>query len=386
MNNITQLIEQLNKSKELRKQYFDFMIYKALDLALEFKDRSRGAKQYLKLTRDKRIDVESFNFMYQLVHSIEFTLEERKENYERVKLFIDVLTKNYQALVQQMNKCAQFEGYRNQLEFALVLDGIKRKDFELFLKNVDRFISLVHNNFSAADAVNRVVDWSPVNIPAPMGIFNLDRLHRFKNSEEIISLISKRDPRMEKYKDKIRIKIGKPEDLYGSSTRYVAEKKLASVTVTSYLKGLVRAMTLVHEIGHALDMIECEENKIIYYTLKKFSREYSAVEFECNFMKRELSDADIKRVKYNFLNALVSTLFEIDIYTNDTQNFDQAYARAIKRCYPKAQQTTNPLYVFNKGFIFRPLDGLVYCMAYVECYLKDAGQLKTKILKRSFKP
>lgn len=368
MIGVTEFIKEFKKGGEIldlyRRQLSEGMIQWVIE--------NEGDQSVEKYFSDP---VGAFDYMFRLLHKSKLTLEERKDNYEKLKPLITRLTETFKFRVKEMNRRARFQGFENHIELTLASNGIRKKDFKSFLKNVDSFISLVQSDFPATKINTRISDWSEVSVPAPEALVNLHALPGFKSKNKkdgIIELISKYDPRMSKYKDRIKIKFGKPEDFYGSSARYVDKKKIARITVANYVDGLARDTTLVHEVGHALDMLECEENRVIYTTIDRFIKEYSAVEFEHKFVKRVVPERDQKLIRYNFLNGLFMVLFEIDIFTNDDQDFDEAYAKAINRCFPNARQDKNPLYVFDKDFFFRPLDGLLYCIAGIDMYLKDA--------------
>jgi len=323
------------------------------------------AKEYLRLLPAK----DSSN-VFRLVHSTKFSLEERRKNYEKLKPLISQLEELFRLKVQEMNKSSQLLGYNNYLEDFLALNNIPKKKIQTFLENVDYFISLVHKDYPSTEIIKKGWDWSPVSIPVPMAVFMLP--NKFKLPEEIINLISAYDPRLSKNINRIQIEFKEDKGLLISGTEYISDKNMAVIRIPKRLVEHLKVLALVHELGRALDVLDCIDNKITPFS-PKYIQEYSAIEFTHTFIKREMSEKDQKYIKYNLLSILANTLFEIDIFANDQQSFSRAYARAINRCYPMAEQTENPLYIFESRLIFRPLDRLIYCMVNIELYLKEAN-------------
>lgn len=305
--------------------------------------------------------------MVKMVHSRNFTLAERKKNFTNLKPLMSQLEGLFEKRVGKFNLLAKSMGYDNYLEYSLVLKVIPQKEFDLFLKNVDRFVSLVHSDFPSTKLEKEVKDWSILSIPAPEGILGIEA--KIKNFKEVLDIIAEYDQRVDKYKKRIEIKTD--SNVYGASTEYVVDRNIVSIVINKNLIDLDKTLLFVHELGHALDMLNCEDKKIIPYNLPKYLQEFSALEFTFNFIKKTLSKKKQKIIRYNLLHTLACTLFEIDVFINDQQDYDKAYAKAINRCYLKARQTKNPLYLFNNRFIFRPLGMLISNMVNVELYLKQ---------------
>ncbi len=346
---------------------------KVTEYIKQSRECSKLTNEYLSLLPPKDSGIK-----FMSLHSTKLSLEQRRKNYKNLKPLINQLTEIFKKRVVESNKNAKFLGYPNRLEYILVSDIIPKKKFESFLKDVDRFVSLVHKDFPATELAKKVKDWSVLNIPFPRGNFEFS--NNFELPDEVLNLISRYDPRVAKYKNRIEIKFS---DGINSGTRYIIDKDTVEMRVGKNLIDPHKTLAFVHELGHALDFLDCEDKKIISFTLPKYLKEYSAIEFTYNFIKKEISERHQKLIRYNLLHTLACTLFEIDIFTNDQQDFDKAYAKAINRCYPIANQTRNPLYVFNSRFVFSPLGMLIYNMVNMELYLKEAGKLDEKEEKTS---
>lgn len=183
----------------------------------------------------------------------------------------------------------------------------------------------------------------------------------------------KYDNRVSKYKKKIDIKL--ESERFYSGAYYDKNKAVVEIQLRKQPVDVYQTLNFVHELGHALDMLEIVDKGKNPHKLPKYSQELKADKFTHKFIKRHISDEHQKVIRYNELQMITSTLFEIDIFTNDQQDFDKAYARAINRCYPMTHQTKNPFYVLYKRFVFRPMGELMSSMTEVELYLKEASKV-----------
>ena len=188
----------------------------------------------------------------------------------------------------------------------------------------------------------------------------------------ILELVSKYDPRVTKYREKIRIEYKENRVGFGGRASYDNKEKIAKIFLRKEIDDLDKSLLFVHELGHALDFLECIEKELSHRYLSAYLEEYSAEKFIHEFIKKEIPDKVQRPIKYNWLSKLVYTLFEIDIFTNDQQDFEEAYARAVSRCYPLAHQKINPLFVFNERLITGPLGMLRSNLINVELYSKEA--------------
>lgn len=303
------------------------------------------------------------------MHSNNFTLEERKDNFRILLPLIGQLGCLFKKHIIELNNLAKLMGYPNFLEYSLVLDTIPKQKLEEFLNNVDKFISIIHNDPLSIKLAKETKDWSILSIPAPDGTLFLKNMFDVPN--QILELVSKYDPRVTKYREKIRIEYKEDRVGFGGRTKYDNGEKVAKIFLKEDIVDLNKSLLFVHELGHALDFLECIEKKLSPHYFSAYLQEHSAEKFIHEFIKKEIPDKVQRRIRYDWLDTLTYTLFEIDIFTNDQQDFEEAYARAVNRCYPLAHQKINPLYVFNERFITRPLGMLLCNLINVELYLKE---------------
>ncbi|MDP3013978.1 MAG: hypothetical protein Q8M92_07040 [Candidatus Subteraquimicrobiales bacterium] len=299
-----------------------------------------------------------------LFHNTALSLSQREKNYEALRQLGSQLKEIFKQRIIESNKIAKAMGYANHLEYFLTLNAMALEDFKSFVENIDKFISSVQCESVAIERSSETKDWSIFSIPSPEGIFYME--NKFDVPSQILDLVSTYDSRIAKYRNKIDMKLD--DDSY-SGVKYLEGENKVRIRLRKDIEDLDRALVFVQGLGNALDLLDCVENKITPH-ISKYLQDYSAIEFTHKFIRREISEKGQMLIKYNMLHDLVYTLFEIEVFVNDKQDFDIAYAKAINRCYPTARQTENPLYVFDSRFIVRPLGMLIQNMVDMELYLK----------------
>lgn len=276
----------------------------------------------------------------------------------------------FKAHVVELNKSFK-KRFPNYLEYRLDEKGIPKDKYNEFLNNIDKFVDLVmSDNEPLAKIIEKtgVKEWNSFNTPYPLGNRYLRRFN--KSTDEIVSLIDSFDPRYGKYKKRIRI-IDGTKNSY-SNTFFDKKENKVEVEIRNDVGDFSKADDLIHEIGHALDMLEKADAGIDTEEISKFEMEYSAIDFSHRFYPNIFSESEQKLIRYNNLSGIASTLFEIDVFQNPDQDFDKAYAKAIKRCYPMFKDASNPFYVLYKRFILRPIGELSTNIIETELYLKEA--------------
>jgi hypothetical protein len=276
----------------------------------------------------------------------------------------------FSAHVVELNKRFKKE-FPNYLQYRLNERGIPKDRYNEFLNNVDKFVDLVMSDkVPLARIIEKtgVKEWNSFNTPYPLGNRYLRRFNM--SADKIVSLIESFDPRYGKYKK--RIKITDDSKNFCSSTFFDKKKNIVKVEIRNDINDFSKADDIIHEIGHALDMLEKADAGIDIEEIPKFEIEYSAIYFSHRFYPNIFSGSEQKLIRYNNLSGIASTLFEIDIFQNSDQDFDKVYARAVKRCYPMFKDTSDPFYVLYKRFILRPLGELTTNIIETELYLKEA--------------
>jgi len=277
------------------------------------------------------------------------SLDQRKKFYIKHKKTLSLLKPLFKKIKKAHIQIARDQGFRSYLDFRLENGGVSKKKFDFFLTNVDVVIKDINKNLPVPrDAPPWY--WSEFNIPDAL---DLVPIKKYELPEYVYKvLIEKIDSKLEKYIPRIKVeKILR--DLYPRA-KYNEDKKIAEIEIDSR-DNIYSLLTLVHELGHAIDFLKLADKGIDPLSKSRYRHEKEACRFKFRFEDKALPKRIRKAARGDILHDFVSTLFEYDIYTNPEQDFDKAYARANNRCYPgKSKQKSNPFYLLENGFIFRP--------------------------------
>lgn len=315
------------------------------------------------------VPLDMFLVFHDFLFDEKLTIEHKIANYEHIKADILKLKELFKQKTIEINKMAHKEGYSNRLEATLAWDQIPKDKYESFLNNIDNFVSLVMSDEIPIKALmEKEKDWNIFNTPYPLGLQIPP--DKFEIPNEVLSIVSTYDQRVVKYKDRIDI-IYNPEVFY-SSAYYNKDRDVVEIRLRRQRDDIYRALSFVRELGYALNALELVDKGGDPHTMPKYASKYNTIARGFKFVKSQISPNHQKVLRYNLLSTIASTLFEIDIFTNERQDYDKAYARAVNRCYPMTHQTENPFYVFYKRFVLSPMDELMSSMIEMELYLKDA--------------
>jgi len=106
-----------------------------------------------------------------------------------------------------------------------------------------------------------------------------------------------------------------------------------------------------------LSFIKLADEGVDPLSKSKYWHEKEANRFKFQFEERCLPEEIKNASRGEILENLSTTFFQYEIYNNPDQDFDEAYAKAINRCYPgRAKQKRNPFYIIQSGFMNRPCD------------------------------
>lgn len=317
------------------------------------------------------LNPEKFVEVHKLLFDESLSSYQRQNNYRSLKPFVERLEETFKNIIVGRNKLAQIQGYSNYLEFYLAKSGIPEQKYKFFLENIDRFSSIVYSDSPARELFKKVKGLKKFDFPYPTHPYGYLRfIDGLNGPDDIIGRISLYSSKVSEYGSKVKIARG--HDEFFSETSYVPKEGIAEIKLSdTAINSQDRSLTFVHEYGHALDMLEHVSKNKNPKKRTDYLLEYQADKFVFKFIKTQLSDNVRKVVRYNLLRKIAFALFEIDIYTNDRQNFDSAFARALGRCYLKVRQSKNPFHVFNKRIVGLPFDDLIHSINYVEFYLKD---------------
>lgn len=307
-----------------------------------------------------------------LLFSVKLDLSQRKNNYINLIPLIEQLKEKFKQLILIENKLSNLQSFSNNLEFYLAKSGIPREKYNYFLKNVDRFISMVHRDFPLTETAQKLreqgfTEWTEFHAPYAEGYMGFTT--PFNDPSDIIDIVVKIDQIFKKNKERIRIIKG--SNKLFSKTIYLTEKNIVEIQINkNFNYGKEGSLRFVHLLGIALEMLKYADRGKDPNHLPVYLLEREADKSTLNFIRSQAPEKTQKVFKYDLLHTITFALFAIDIYTNDQQDFDVAFAKAVNRCYLKAHQIKNPFYVFETPLDF--MDDLMRSINYVEFYLEDA--------------
>lgn len=279
------------------------------------------------------------------------SLKERKKAYKQFESVILALKPVFKEIVYERNRIFRENGDKNYFDFMTRRNGIPPEKLVLFFERVDEVIKDINQNLPLSNNVPKWY-WSKFNIPDLLYFFH--ETHKYIIPDDVYRLAKGVFPEVEKIIP--RIEIGPITGFYPFA-KFIKETKSVFIKVPSTLS-IYKALSFVHELGHALSFIELADRGID--PLSKRSRywhEKEANKFKFQFEEKCLPKEVKNASRGEVLKQFSDTFFEYEIYNNPDQDFDKAYAKAINRCYPgRANQKENPSYVVESILMNRPCD------------------------------
>lgn len=333
---------------------FDKLLEKSVDLKIEYA-----------ILLEKAFNKEQAST---LLFSSKLSLSERNDNYVGLLPLIENLKKMFRQIIVTENELAKMEGFSNYLEMFLVKSKTPKEKFYSFLKNVDSFIKIVNSDSPMANIDKKVKEWTILD--APFGKGYLRPGYGSFTTDKILDVVADGDPRIEKYGSKIRV-IEKKGTIF-KEVEYLPDKDVVEIRLNKKVdldpEGMLIFVTL---LGSALWRLDCADEGKNPDELSPYLLLYEGDKFAFKFIKCYDSEEILKTIRYGLLVRLTFALFTIDIFANDDQNYDEAFARAVNRCYLRARQKNNPFYVFGESIVSLPMEDVIKSMNFIEFYLKD---------------
>lgn len=334
-------------------------------------------KKFVRLSADYGMSLDYARNKYHyadLLFSWDVELSQRKNNYVTLIPLIEQLKEKFKELVIIDNNLASFQGFPNRLELYLTKNGIPREKYNYFLENVDHFVEIVHSDFPMTEEIQKleekgIREWNEFIAPHSEGYIGF--LMPFNSHNDVVNAVAE-DLTFKKNRERIRIveRVNKPF----SKTIYVPNEDVVEIQIDKNAKyGTHSSLRFVFLLGFALAMLKHADRGEDANHLPVYLLAYEADKFTFNFVRTQMTERAQKYFRYNLLRTITFALFAIDIYTNDQQDFDVAFAKAVNRCYLKARQEKNPFYVFKEPINL--IQDLMESISYVELYLEEG---KTK--------
>lgn len=303
--------------------------------------------RYYSVASDKLIDAIKIE-----IYHPKKNLKERKKAYQEFKGIILALKSIFKEIVRERNRVFGDDKCKNYFDFSINKNGIPKKKVNLFFNKADKIIKNINKNLPLPNNLPKWY-WSEFNIPDSLYFFH--ETHKYAIPNDVYRLAKSAFPEIEKIIP--RIKIEKIKD-FNPRAKFIKETK--SVIIEASTKpSIYNALTFVHELGHAISFIKLAEKGIDPLSKNKYWHEREAYKFKLQFEELCLKEEVKNASRGSILGDFLTTFFEYEIHNNPDQDFDKAYAKAINRCYPLANQERNPFYVLENGLIFRPCLGVI---------------------------
>jgi len=310
----------------------------------------------------KVVNFDDINDIFVDLFTFKKTLKQRIHSYQKYKSKIDELQKVFKKIVIERNKAVQKLGYRDYFDFRTKADGVSIENLNYFERNIEKIVKTIFNSFPKK--VLSEIKWTEYNIPYPDASFNYVKAKT--THKKIIGSMAKLYPILQRNLKRVIINIS-DKHLYSSCLYF---KKGGNITInTKRLVGINESLVFVHELGHAIDYLECEEKGVDHFKLTHYRIEERAIQVEREFAKKFLPIKLRHHLETNILKLISQALFEKEIYTNTKEDFSLLFATAVNQCYPPSHQRKNPFYVLNDKLILKPLNSLPSSIIYSKLIL-----------------
>ena len=278
------------------------------------------------------------------------SLKERKKAYKQFENIILALKPIFKEIVYERNRIFRENGDKNYFDFIARRNGVSPEKLALFFERADEVIRDINQNLPLPNNVPKWY-WSKFNVPDSLYFFH--EIYKYSIPDDVYHLAKDVFPEVEKIIP--RIEVGPITGFY-SLAKFIKETKSVFIKVPSK-PTVYNALTFVHELGHALSFIKLADEGVDPLSKSKYWHEKEANRFKFQFEERCLPEEIKNASRGEILENLSTTFFQYEIYNNPDQDFDEAYAKAISRCYPgRAKQKRNPFYIIQSGFMNRPCD------------------------------
>ncbi|MBI1863970.1 hypothetical protein HYS03_02050 [Candidatus Woesebacteria bacterium] len=287
-------------------------------------------------------------------------VDKRREIWKSFNLPVEEIQKKFILMTKERNEFAKRKGYLNRVD--MILDEIKisRAVFDSFMRHIDKVIGYCNRQLPG---VNDLPNWFYSEFNSPCFICRMS-LFPFKNFDEVIDCVMGEYKFLSEFKDKIDIQLG-------SESKMVYKRETDSFEITIYKDENIRhkSIDLIHELGHVICFLRDSKNNINHLKKSKYLREKEAFEIEFSVLQK-ISLTLFHAYFGDVLKLIWETLFQIELYDNPNRNLDKLYAEIFNRCFIRAKQKTNPLYILEKRIVLSPLSSLPHAVSQAGLVMK----------------
>jgi len=273
-------------------------------------------------------------------------LSQRQKNWQNFNLPLTKIKNLFKRLILSRNKEARKIGYPSLTDQLLEKNKISKNTYLLFVKNIDGLIKSLNQELPKTKIPSMF--YSPFNLPC-----FICQLYSFpfQSLQEVFEFVAKEYPVIKKFRQKIKIKT---KDKYAFCF-YEKEKDVININIEKKVNIRHQSILLIHELSHAISFLNyLGRGKDLLFIKGKYGAEKEAIKIEMKLLKKISDQLYRARLGEILLFYFLPTLFEIEVYKKPNQDLSKLYAQTFNRCFLKAKQRTNSLYLLNQEFIARP--------------------------------
>ncbi len=295
--------------------------------------------------------------MHLKIISTDLSYSKRKTTWQKSQSLLKQLEKPFVNLIVSRNKFACQKGYGQYTDLILANSQIPKSNYKYFIKNIDKVINSIHKELPKFP---NLPYWFYSKVNMPCFICQISSFPKLTIPEEVIDIVGGECPVLDQFKNKIFVEFGN-----NAKIKYCKEKDGFKITIHKTYNQCHQTIELIHELGHAITMLEDFKKGKDPLPAKRYRTEKSAINIQLNILK-SLSPMIFQTHLGSILNAFHQVLFELAVFANPEQNFPKLYAEIFNRCFPHAKQKTNRLYLLDEDIILKPLSSLPHVIAYTE--------------------
>jgi len=287
--------------------------------------------------------------------------EDREKVWKDLKVPMKGIEKKFVKMIISRVRLARSKGYSDYVDMLLDKYKISNSDYKCFLGDINKAIEFCNLQLPGDDSFP---DWFYSNYNLPCFICRLPEFP-FTSFDDAIEFVAKKHRILSKFKNKINITLGND-----SKMNYEKETDSFKITIERRENKRHRIVDLIHELGHVIDYLMCFKRGISPLERGGYIREREAARIEFALLKKVSPDL-YKASLAGVLLTLRRVLFEIELYKNPDQDLSKLYAETFNRCFKKAKQKSNPLYILDERIIARPFSTLPHAVASVNVLMKN---------------
>ncbi|MFH1601431.1 MAG: hypothetical protein ABIB61_00555 [Candidatus Shapirobacteria bacterium] len=286
---------------------------------------------------------------------------QRTKIWQDWNLPIKIIEKKFVQLTMARQQLAKKQGYSSFLQLILEKHKIPRRDYDAFIKSIDRQILVFNKQLSNSKPFP---SWYYSKFGRPCAIC-LAKSFPFNNLNEVLDSVIEKERILKKFESQIKINLGK-----NSAVNYKNKANIFAITIDKNLNNRHQMADLIHELSHVVAALNSFQKKVDYFQKGAYWREKEALKVEMRVLKKQ-QDIFWQNLIIECLLVWRRELFEIELYRDPNQDLSKLYAQTFNRCFPGAKQKSNPLYLLDERIILAPFSSLPHALAQFQVFVSS---------------